>query len=223
MSGRKPLQLIGKTFGRLTVIDQAENKNGFTYWKCRCSCGNIVTIKGVNLKIGKTKSCGCLNRDVVIQRNKDNADGKYRNSRLYRIYYGMRTRCYNKDDIGYKAYGSRGITICDEWLNDFLVFQDWALKNGYQDNLSIDRINNDGNYEPSNCRWVDGKTQSNNRRSNRIIEYNGEERTVAEWSALTGIGRNIIYSRLREGWSVKDAITIPVGKYHGGVQHSHLD
>lgn len=223
MGGRKQLELIGKRFGRLLVISQAENFHGSTYWNCICDCGNEKVVKGVRLTRGITKSCGCYNKDLVIQRNKNNADGKFRDERLYRIYYGMRTRCYNEDDVGYEIYGARGINVCDEWLNDFFTFQQWAFENGYRDDLTIDRINNDGNYEPSNCRWADIKTQCNNRRTTKFIEYKGIRKSISEWSATTGIRRGTIYSRLKKGWSVEDAITIPSGKYHGGVKHSHWD
>lgn len=223
MGGRKPLELSGKRFGRLLVISQAENNHGNTYWNCVCDCGNKKVVKGVHLTRGITKSCGCYSKDLTIQRNKNNADGKFRDERLYRIYYGMRTRCYNEDDVGYEIYGARGITVCEEWLSDFLVFQDWAFKNGYREDLTIDRIDNNGNYEPSNCRWADFKTQCNNRRTNRIIKLGNEEKTVSEWSLITGISRNAIYSRLKKGWSGEDAISIPVGKFKGGVKHSHWD
>ena len=212
MGGRKPLQLTGQKFGRLTVISQNENRNGNTYWECKCDCGNTIIVQGVKLKMGHTKSCGCLTRDLTAQRNRDNADGIYRDWRLYSIYYGMRTRCYNVSDPGYPRYGARGITVCNEWMNDFLAFQKWAMENGYDENLTIDRIDNSKGYSPDNCRWTDIKTQSNNRRTNRYIEFHDETKTVAEWAEIVGIPRGIIYNRLNSGWNIEAALTTPIRK-----------
>ena len=218
-----PFNLIGKKFGRLTVVSQAESKNHSTYWNCLCDCGNAKTVQGVKLVHGTTKSCGCLNRDIVISRNKANADGKYRHPRIYNIYYGMRTRCYNEDDAGYFWYGARGITVCDEWMSDFFSFQSWALANGYRDDLTIDRIDNNGNYEPGNCRWADIEIQANNRRGTLMLTMNGETLSATQWARRLGISRATVYARLSKGWSVEDTLAIPVGKYHGGVGHSHWD
>ena len=221
MGGRKPLELTGQRFGKLYVVSQAQNKNGNTYWNCICDCGNNIVVKGVNLKHGTTQSCNCINRAITSKRNRDNADGIYRDSRLYRIYYGMRTRCYNKDDISYDKYGARGITICDEWLNDFLAFQSWAINNGYKDGLTIDRIDNNCGYYPENCRWATIKEQSNNRRSNVMLSYNNEIHSVAEWSDIVHINRETIYCRLRKGWTPEEALSIPTGKYIGG-KYNHV-
>ena len=222
-TGKGAYQLDGMRFGRLTVKCRASSPNGTrnSYWYCVCDCGNTTITKGISLVSGKTKSCGCYIRDITAQRNRDNANGRYRNERLYRIYYGMKTRCYNETEEAYIRYGKRGISICDEWKNDFFKFQEWALSTGYQDDLTIDRINNDGDYEPSNCRWADAKTQSNNRRGVRLISYNGDTHTVSEWSDILGFPKSILYSRLSNGWSVDDAFTVPKGKYIGG-KYNHL-
>ena len=140
---------------------------GNRLWLCRCDCGKEIITHSQRLKIGKTQSCGCYNSELTTIRNKQNTTILAGKNRLYRIYWGMRTRCYNSKDKAYKRYGARGITICAEWLSSFEIFQDWALKNGYKNSLSIDRINNDGNYEPSNCRWATAKEQANNRSTNK--------------------------------------------------------
>lgn len=129
-------------------------------------------------------------------------------TRVFRIWSNMKTRCNNPNSNYYKRYGGRGIKVCDEW-NDFQVFYDWAMSNGYNDNLSIDRINNNGNYEPSNCRWVDMKTQGRNRCSNHLIIINGETKTIEEWCVQYNINRHTVQDRLKRGWDEIRAIVEP--------------
>lgn len=161
---QKRTTLYGMKFGKLTAIEPVRVGNEKRLrWKCLCDCGKEVIVSSYNLKSGHTKSCGCLISDILTERNKANA--KPRNERLYRIYYGMMSRCNNKKYDAYQHYGARGICVCDEWAGHFYDFEKWALSNGYREDLTIDRIDNDGNYEPSNCRWVDMKVQSNNRHS----------------------------------------------------------
>lgn len=197
----------GAKYGELTVIQyvgKKENDNHFNYL-VKCECGNTELIKGTLLVTGKRKCC----KDCSRKRSPQYKHG-LTHTRLFNIWQGMRGRCYNKNEFAYKDYGGRGITICEEWKNDFISFYNWSMSNGYQENLSIDRINVNGNYEPSNCRWSDKITQANNTRTNRLLTYNGETHTMAEWSRLTGISQDNIYNRLRYGWSIEETLTLPV-------------
>lgn len=131
------------------------------------------------------------------------------NARLYKIYAGMKQRCTNPNYVRSKDYLGRGIEICAEWLESYKCFEKWAMNNGYADNLSIDRIDNNGNYCPENCRWADAKTQANNRRDVKRYEYNGEILSVSEWARKLGKPRATIEGRLLRGWSVERALTEP--------------
>lgn len=140
--------------------------------------------------------------------NPNYKDGRT-NTRLYRIYNNMKNRCYNERSNSYKNYGGRGITVCDEWKNDFKAFYDWAITHGYRDDLSIDRIDNDKGYSPDNCRWVTNYVQSNNTRRNNLITLNGETHTLKEWADHFGISEKTVRDRLKRGWSVGKSFTIP--------------
>lgn len=152
----------GTVFGRLTVIErQIINHRG--YYSCKCECGNTVTIRGDALTMGRTHSCGCIIKENAKTGNNRRKHGLW-GSRLHRIWGAMKTRCHNPKSPRYNDYGGRGITVCDEWLNDFKAFYDWAMSHGYADNLTIDRKNVNGNYEPSNCRWATVQEQNQNKR-----------------------------------------------------------
>ena len=133
-------------------------------------------------------------------------------SRLYTIYLGMKSRCSDPSNASYKNYGAKGIQICQDW-NSFQSFKEWALNNGYSENLTLDRIDSTGHYEPSNCRWIDFKVQQNNRTNNHIIEFNGEKKTLQEWSEIYNIKWTTLYKRLQSGWSIEKTLTTPVRKY----------
>lgn len=166
--------LTGMRFGRLTVSKRVSQiGEGKVKWLCQCDCGNTTVVKADNLNSGSTLSCGCYNIDKIIERNTKH--GK-RYTRLYNIFCDMKKRCYNKNSANYKNYGERGIIICDEWLNDFNAFYNWAMENNYGDTLTIDRKDNDGNYEPDNCRWI---TKSENS-TKRNMEYWAKKRELNE-------------------------------------------
>lgn len=200
--------LVGQKLERLFVMDRY-TKNGRGYYKCKCDCGNIVMARADGLKSGRIKSCGCYNIDRAKTGNNRRTHGKH-NTRLYRIWQAMYARCYIRTTPAYKNYGGRGITICTEWLKDFQAFYDWAMQSGYNDNLTIDRVNVNGNYEPFNCRWITKEEQARNTRANHYITYNGETHTLGEWASIVGIDRRVIGWRLKHNWTIERALTTKV-------------
>ena len=203
----KLIDLSGQRFGRLTVIERAANNGTKTMWECKCDCGNTKVVSGSNLKNGNVKSCGCYWRDVVPKVNQEkNFRHGDSGTKLHKVWANMRYRCNNPRCKCYDNYGGRGISICAEW-SSYENFRDWALRNGYAEGLSIDRIDNDGNYEPANCRWVSMKTQINNRRVSRMLTYNGASHTISEWSEITGIKWSTINERLKNGWTIEKALS----------------
>lgn len=211
------IDLTGQRFGRLTVIERSFSKpKGKTWFKCRCDCGNVVNVWSVYLRNGTTKSCGCLNRELASTRLKAQkleagCDGRSE-TRLYKVWRGMISRCSNPNTHYYEGYGGRGIIVCTEWAESFEAFREWALSHGYADNLTIDRIDNNGNYSPENCRWVTMKVQANNMRSTHLITYRGKTLSVSQWASELKISRATIVSRLRNGWSDALALSTPVDK-----------
>lgn len=216
MSWGKTNIKVGDVFGQLTVTEELgkikPNVSNHLYYKCRCSCGNETITRGTMLKNGKSRKCKkCSSRENL------GSDLEYKhgmtNTRMFHIWQGIIARCNNTNHKYYKDYGGRGIRVCDEWEDGFIAFYNWSMANGYTEELTIDRINNDGNYTPDNCRWTDKVTQANNTRGNRQIEYKGETHTIAEWGRITGIKAYNIDNRLNKyGWSVEQALSTPINK-----------
>ena len=204
----KPIDLTGQRFGRLTVQELAgRDKGGRATWRCLCDCGNTSVVIAYSLRGGHTTSCGCLRRERAREKAATHRGSK---TRLFNIWEQMKKRCGNPSNSGYKNYGGRGITVCEEWAQSFEAFRDWAHANGYRDDLTIDRISNDGNYCPENCHWVTTAEQNSNRRFNHNITHNGETHTLAQWARLTGVKEATLWRRIKRGWSVEKALTTKV-------------
>ena len=208
----KFIDLTEQSFERLTVIKRVPSKKlGETLWLCSCSCGNTTITSTGRLRAGKCRSCGCLHIESARKQGLASSKHNHTNTRLYRIWSNMKTRCYNKNNKKYSRWGGRGIYVCNEWKNNFEVFYNWAIKSGYAEDKTIDRIDNDGPYSPDNCRWTTFKVQANNTRKNVLITFNGETHTEAEWCNKLGIGRATLCYRLKR-YSVEEALTAPVVK-----------
>jgi hypothetical protein len=205
--------LTGQRFGRLTVLGLSEEKFGHNpiYWRCLCSCGKIVEVRGGSLTSGHTVSCGCFQKEVV--RNAFIIHGMS-GTKIGETWEGIKARCYKEDNKSYKNYGGRGIYICDEWLEDPPKFFTWAENSGYIQGLRIDRIDNDGPYSPENCRWTTNAENQRNKRNNHFITYKGKTQCLAAWSRDTGIPVTTIDSRLRRGCSVEEALS-PINNVTG--------
>ena len=200
--------LSGQRFGKLIAIEVVgKSKTGNMIWECKCDCGNTKNIWSTALVSGNTKSCGCSRVDAVHRRKDYHGD---KAERLYHIWGGMLVRCNPKCAHRSSAYSAKGIKVCDEW-KDYRAFRKWALANGYRDDLTIDRIDVNGDYEPSNCRFATQKEQQNNRSNNHRITYNGETKTLAQWAEIVGINASAISKRIRRGWAVDEALTVPLG------------
>ncbi len=204
--------LTGQKFGTLTVVKFSHRKNNRTYWICKCDCGTIKTYRADFLKRKQPPSCGCIGKKKRIEHCRilglnRRTHGKIK-TRLYKIYHNMKDRCYRKSCKAYKYYGQRGITIYQGWLDNFENFYNWATTHGYADNLTIDRINNDGNYSPENCRWVDMKTQANNTRKNIKIAYNNKTQTLKEWADELGMTYTQLHHRYERGWELNRMMAI---------------
>lgn len=208
-----PLELSGEKFGKLLVLKRVESDRlGKSQWLCKCDCGNEHITTGSRLAHNKVKSCGCIQKEVA--RSKKTKHG-LSSHKLYSIRKEMISRTTNPKNKRYEKYGGRGIKVCDEWLDKesgLINFYNWSMKNGYKEGLSIDRINNDGDYKPSNCRWTTNDTQANNKTTSKYVTYNGKTQTIKEWSDELGYSRSLIADRLRLGWDVEKTLTTPPRK-----------
>lgn len=170
--------LKGMKFGRLTVIANLPIiKNKRTYWLCKCECGNEKFVDAKHLKAGAIRSCGCLRKEYYSR-----PKCKQSRTRLETVYRKMKSRCNNPHNVKYSIYGGRGIKMCEEWQRNSKAFYQWAMQNGYKDNLTIERIDVNGDYEPNNCKFATYKEQANNTRRNHFVEINGKRKTIAQWA-----------------------------------------
>ena len=202
----KMQNLIGQRFGKLTVVKFVEmDSRRQSIWLCKCDCGKETLVRAGNLRRLHTRSCGCIQKQHASQMNKGvhNMSG----SRMYVVWESMKDRCFNLNCAAYKNYGGRGITVCDEWRNNFKSFYYWAMSHGYTDELTIDRIDVNGNYEPSNCRWITLREQAGNKRSNRILTHNGKSQCLSYWARECGLKVSTLAERLRRGWTIERALT----------------
>lgn len=215
--GRKYKDLSNQKFGELTALyiddTYAGGKGKAKKWICKCSCGNVVSVRASHLLGGDTQRC------IVCRNNAFKATGikhGYSGERLYQIWLGMRKRCYNSKNNDYKRYGGRGIEICKDWgagsldITGYLSFKKWALENGYNNTLSIDRIDVNGPYSPNNCRWADFKTQTNNKRNTISLTVDGISKPLVEWAKEYKMNEFTLRRRIKNGWDHKTAVTTQV-------------
>lgn len=207
----KLIDLTGNRYGKLVVIKRHEcNKNGHPLWDCICDCGNTKVASGALLRMGRVKSCGCLLPEANYCMNVKHGMS---DSHLYAVWNSMKGRCYNPNNCSYKRYGARGITVCKEWI-DFEGFSLWALSSGYKEGLSIDRIDNDGNYCPENCKWSTTKEQNNNRIVSLIFTHNGKTQNLSAWCEELNLPYFRTWQRIVQyGYSFEQAISLPVNKH----------
>lgn len=209
MPAERLKDLTGFVFGNLTVLRFGEKRKKNYYWVCLCKCGKELMVYSGSLKKGVSRSCGCSS--IVGHMNNPEKRHGMTHTRIYNIWSKMMGRCYNKNGEDYHNYGGRGITVCERWHNFKLFYLD--TKEGYSDELSIDRFpNNDGNYEPNNWRWATWEQQQGNRRNNHIVEHGGKKMILADWARLVNLKESTLLYRLKIGWSKKSALTTPVSK-----------
>lgn len=190
------------TYGRLFVLNREKNKGKHTRWLCRCFCGNKIIVNGDDLNSGHTKSCGCLKKEIVISRFTTHGMTK---TRQFFIWLNLKRRCLEKTNNRYKLYGGRGITYDPKWETFEGFWED--MKEGYKDDLTLDRIDNNGNYCKENCKWATRKEQANNTSRNHHLTYKGEKKTIAQWAREYNISYKVFWSKLKKAnWSIKRAL-----------------
>ena len=212
--GKKPREnLTGRLFGRLTVERPAEDgvlSNGrhLTMWECRCSCGNHTIIRSSDLKSGRVVSCGCYRAENTgVIRTTHGATKGRKTKKLYSVWASMRERCKNPNNTQFAYYGGKGVYVCSEWDSSYSTFEEWALNSGYQEGLTIDRIDVNGNYCPKNCRWATVTEQANNKTTNRLLGALGKTKSIAEWARELNMSYNKLYHTLsKNGWDIEKAV-----------------
>lgn len=187
--------LTGQRFGRLTVLEFVPDERPNSSWLCKCDCGKTKIVNSKHFYNSNTQSCGCLKCKYVKRRTKHNLT----KTRIYRTWDSMLQRCYNSHCVSYQDYGKRGISVCDEWKESLEAFYKWSLEHGYNDTLTIDRIDVNGNYEPSNCRWIDKKVQVRNRRITVKVEYDGTIISLGEAAEKSQLPYGILWTRYKKG------------------------
>lgn len=202
------IDLTGQKFGKLTVLGQCQSHvlpcgGVLTKWRCICDCGNIAEVIGSSLKRGQTRSCGCLKRET-----KPNYKHGMSHSTIHSKWLSILDRCYCENDIAYKNYGGRGISVCEEWRgkHGFENFYKWAMENGYDEDLTIDRIDVNGNYEPLNCRWTDIDIQANNKTNTIWVTYGGETLSLRKMCEKYGVNYHIAYGRYLKGFPIEQIL-----------------
>lgn len=204
---RQPFsELANARFGKLIIISESDMNLRSRFVVVKCDCGTEKTARLADIKFGRITNCGCVRNQKNIERAKHHLC----QHKLYRVWRGIIERCEYKKHRYFSRYGGRGIIVCPEWRNDFMKFYKWALLNGWKPGLEIDRKDNDGNYEPDNCRIADRKMQTRNKYNNRIIEYNGRSMCLADWSEATGLSYSCLISRIGKlKWPIEKALTTP--------------
>ncbi len=203
----KLINLVGKKFGRLLVIGKAEPLNGHTRWHCKCDCGNECIVQGSSLKSGNTQSCGCYK---VENAKKLYSTVRQNDKHLYAVWNGMKQRCLNKNNKSYSNYGGRGIKVDEKWINSYEVFYNWATSAGYKKGMEIDRIDNNGNYCESNCRFVSKEVQANNKRNVKVYTINGVTKTLPQWCREYNQNYYLVRQRVYKlGWTIENALLLP--------------
>lgn len=200
--------VVGETINRLTAIQRhGVSSRGAVLWEFQCACGNRVIKEGRFVRSGGVKSCGCLVTERAKKLNYKHGLGR---GKLYSVYNAMVSRCNNPKNKSFKNYGERGIQVAKEWLDDFVIFRDWALQNGYKEGLSLDRIDVEKGYSPDNCRWVTRDVQNNNKRNNILIRYKGKEQTLKQWCQELNLSYSAIQTRIKRGNSPIEALEKPI-------------
>ncbi len=204
------IDLKGHVYNHWKVISLAgKDKSGSSMWLCECDCENKTQriISGTSLRFGRSKSCGCTRGEKIKTHGKSSKKNKNElDKKIYKTWEGMKQRCFNENRKGYENYGGRGITICDEWLEDFINFYNWSMENGVDLELSIDRIDVNGNYEPANCRWITFTEQQNNKRDNHLLSYNGETKTIAEWERYFNFKKGVLRTEIHRGRTLEEIL-----------------